>query len=170
MFMIIQRLLPILFAPLLVYLESSRSPLQFMYLSFFLKMLCFRCTDPFPKNELVLLLCMAVEVVSLKSWILGYISELIGPLRSNFREKTRHFFQPGASKRWSLYSGDVSYIEIWELKERCQEFESGVSKSSTFTTTTGIPFWKSDLNYFEKKELQKWQRKVLRIGFEKKEL
>ena len=43
-------------APLLVYFESSTSPLQFMYVSFFLKMLCFRCTDPFPKNELDLLL------------------------------------------------------------------------------------------------------------------
>ena len=42
--------------PLLVYLESSRSPLQFMYVSFFLKMLCFGCTDPCCKNELVLLL------------------------------------------------------------------------------------------------------------------
>ena len=48
--------LPFLPPPLLVYLESWRSPLQFMYLSFFLKMLCFRCTDPFPKNESVLLL------------------------------------------------------------------------------------------------------------------
>ena len=49
--------------PLLVYFESSTSPLQFMYVSFFLKMLCFRCTDPFPKNELALLLWLPQQCV-----------------------------------------------------------------------------------------------------------
>ena len=57
MFMGTQGALPPLFAPLFSYLESSNDNLKIMYVSFFLKMLCFRCTNAFSKNELVLLLC-----------------------------------------------------------------------------------------------------------------
>ena len=38
-------------------LKSSKGPLQILHLSFFVKMLCFSCTDPCPKNELAILLC-----------------------------------------------------------------------------------------------------------------
>ena len=81
MFMSIQRLLP----PLLVYLESSRSPLQFMYLSFFLKMLCFRCTDPFPKNESVLLLCRTLFVVPFSETTFSIKYRMIKSINTIFR-------------------------------------------------------------------------------------
>ena len=50
--------------PLFIYSESSRSPLQIMYLSFFHKMRCLGCTDPVPKNELVVLLCLGLITMS----------------------------------------------------------------------------------------------------------
>ena len=55
------RTLPPFLHPLFSYLKSPRCPLQILYLSFFVKMISLDSTDPFPKNELAILLCFAIS-------------------------------------------------------------------------------------------------------------
>ena len=97
--MSIQRLLPPFLPPLLVYLESSRSLLQFMYLSFFLKMPCFRCTNPFPKNELAILLWrvkLLIETNKVRFWVLAILNFIVYQIKLQTFWKKRNLSKKAA--------------------------------------------------------------------------